>query len=201
VEPSVPPITWSLADEGIGILERAGLAALYMTLRAAQEQGVNLSPLEWTETDLTSTSVTLRWSGRDEDAFSKLFKWAWQVRDGVFYLPGVHRENEQRDFAFRRVTMHNGILGTFLQHPRIQPRAKAEDATVLPEQIEEGRHLQFRFRSVDPARHGMKPLKDLKALFRGERFVSDTVELSSWVLLVTGDVKVRKSGEVRRACS
>lgn len=181
MEPSVPPITWSLADEGMGVLERAGLAALYMTLRGAKEQGVGLSPLEWTEADLTATSVTLRWSGKDEDAFRKLFSWAWQVREGVFYLPGVHREKEQRDFAFRRVTTHSGILGTFLQHPRVQPRAKAEDATELMEEIEEGRQLRFRFRAVDPVSHGIKPLKDLKSLFARGKLADDAVELSSWV--------------------
>src|SRR5437867_10607443 len=100
-------ITWRLSDPGMEILERAGLAALYMTLRAAEEQAVDLCPLRWTAGDLAADAVTLRWIGKDEDAFQRLFAWAWQVRDGVFYLPGVHRDSEQRDFAYRRVTTHN----------------------------------------------------------------------------------------------
>ena len=32
-------MTWSLTDPGMGLLERAGLAAMYMSLKAADEAG------------------------------------------------------------------------------------------------------------------------------------------------------------------
>lgn len=176
-----PPITWRLSDPDIGILERAGLAALYMTLRAAEDQAVDLSPLHWTATDLTADSITLDWEGKDEDAFLKLFAWAWQARDGVFYLPGVHREPEQRDFAYRRAPTHNGLLGTFLQHNRVQPRAKAKDATKLVEHLQEDKQIQVQFLAVDPDRHGIKPLEDLRSCFQKGSLSTKAISLSGWV--------------------
>jgi len=174
-------ITWRLSDPDMGILERAGLAALYMTLRAAEEQKIDLRPLRWTTTDLTADSVTLDWEGKDEDAFDKLFAWAWQVRDGVFYLPAVHREAEQRDFAYRRVPTHSGLLGTFLQHNRVQPRAKGKDVTKLIEHLEEEKQIELRFLAIDPDHHGIRPLEDLRSCFQKGLFSTKTVSLSGWV--------------------
>ena len=92
-------ITWNLSDPGMGLLERAGLAALYMSLRTAEELGMKstLSPLSWSEDDLLPHSVTVRSTSDDRAAIAKLFEWAWQVRDGVLYLPAVHRALEVRD--------------------------------------------------------------------------------------------------------
>jgi hypothetical protein len=42
-------VTWCLSEEGMDLLERAGLAALYMALRAANEAGIDLSPLTWSD--------------------------------------------------------------------------------------------------------------------------------------------------------
>ena len=166
----------------MGILERAGLAALYMTLRAAEEQAVDLQPLYWNTEDLTADAVTLRWRGKDDEVFGKLFSWAWQVRDGVFYLPAVHRNSMERDFAYRRVPTHNGLLGTFLQHNNMQPRAKGKEATALFEQLDEARQLRVQFLAIDPKRHGIKPLKDLKLLFRKRTLSPQPVSLKSWVM-------------------
>jgi CRISPR-associated protein Cas8a1/Csx13 len=142
------PLTWNLSDPGMGLLERAGLAALYMSLRAAEEMGEDLAPLRWKQRDLTPESVTLRWDGSDEAAITRLMRWAWQVRDGVFYLPAVHREAKQRDFAFIRVAGHNGILKTFLQHVNTQIKG---DLNRVVEPIREGEELSFHYQSLDPA--------------------------------------------------
>jgi CRISPR-associated protein Cas8a1/Csx13 len=175
-------IVWSLTDDGMGVLERAGLAALYMSLRAAEEQSVDLSPLYWSQDDLTPNSVTLRWIVTDEEAFRKLFTWAWQVRDGVFYFPGIHRELNQKEFAYRRVFTHNGVLRTFLQHNRVQPRANAKDTSTLVEQISEDKQIRVRFLAIDKDRHGIKPLKDLKLLFHRGHLSNSPISLSGWVL-------------------
>jgi hypothetical protein len=59
------------------LLDRVGLAGLYMALQAATESGQDLSPLQWTDADLTSDSVTVRWCGPAKAAFQKLIEWAW----------------------------------------------------------------------------------------------------------------------------
>ncbi|MBI1893415.1 MAG: type I-MYXAN CRISPR-associated Cas8a1/Cmx1 [Candidatus Rokubacteria bacterium] len=171
-------ITWRLSDRGMGVLERAGLAALHMTLRAAEEQSADLRPLRWTAGDLTPDSVTLRWKEKGERAFKKLFEYAWQVRDGVFYLPGVHREDEQKEFAYRRVPTHNGLLGTFLQHINVQPRAK--EVTRITEQVEEDKQITVQFKVV--RRSHIKPIRDLKKLFLRKSLTTKPVTLSGWVM-------------------
>ena len=100
--PTEPPAeharTWKLSDPGMDLPKRAGLAGLYMALRAAREAKTDLSPLKWTEADLTSESVTVRWTGPAKPAFEKLMEWAWQVQDGVLYLPAIHDEGELAQF-------------------------------------------------------------------------------------------------------
>lgn len=144
---TIPPMTWNLSDPGMGLLERAGLAALYMSLRAAKEMGEDLAPLLWKPGDLTPESVTLHWEGTDEAAITKLMRWAWQVRDKVLYLPAIHRGGKPRDNAFLRLASHNGILNTALQHTKVQPKGEIIERY---EAIEEGKEMRCRFQSLDP---------------------------------------------------
>jgi CRISPR-associated protein Cas8a1/Csx13 len=119
--PAEQELTWQLSDPGMDLLERTGLAGLYMALQAADEAGVDLSPLHWQADDLTPNSVTVRWIGPAKPAFTKLMEWAWQVRDGVLYLPAVHDERQREVFQYR-VYMHNGIMRTFFQQVNVQPK-------------------------------------------------------------------------------
>ena len=68
-------------------------------------------------------SGLVRWSGPANPGFARLMEWAWQVRDGVLYLPAVH---DAKDAAMiqNRVAMHNGIMRTFLQHTNVQPKGE-----------------------------------------------------------------------------
>lgn len=168
-------IRWRLSDPGMDILERAGLAALHMTLQSAEKHSADLTPLHWT---IGPDYITLRWKGTDERAFKKLFEYAWQVRDGVFHLPGVHRDDEQREFTYRRVPTHNGILRTFLQHNRVQPRAK--EVTRITEQVEENKQISVSFKAV--GRSHIKPIRDLNALFLRKSLTTKLVTLSGWVM-------------------
>ena len=61
-------LTWSLTDPGMGLPERAGLAALWLTLKAADrnDERAALEPLTWEDGDLTDESVTVRWCGPPE---------------------------------------------------------------------------------------------------------------------------------------
>ena len=140
---NTPPVTWSLADPGMDLLERAGLAGLYMTLRAATDAGVDLSPLRWTDADLTADSVTVRWDGPAKPAFVRLMQWAWQVRDGVMYFPAVHDDVAAANWHLR-VPAHNGLMRTYFQNPNVQP---ALDAVTRVVQVEEERRLEFSYKT------------------------------------------------------
>ena len=150
-------LKWSLSDPGMGLLECAGLAAMYMSLRAAEESGHSLSALESRLGDLTPDSVTIRPAADDKTALTTLFEWAWQVPDGVFYLPGVHRSEESLQYVYKRVAMHNGIVRTFLQHPRVQPKGELIEQNVP---LDEGQEIRIAYQPVDPAK--IKPVDDLK---------------------------------------
>ncbi|MFW6106786.1 MAG: type I-MYXAN CRISPR-associated Cas8a1/Cmx1, partial [bacterium] len=172
-------LTWRLSDPGMGLLERAGLAALYMTLRAAEELKEDLSPLVWDESDMTSESVTVHFSTDLKTALTRLFQWAWQVHDGVLYLPAVHRDERVRDNSFIRVAMHNGITRTFLQHPRVQPKGEFVQQVV---QLDEDRQITVSYQCIEPGK--LKPVSDLERggfFTRKGEFGQAEVSLSGWV--------------------
>jgi CRISPR-associated protein Cas8a1/Csx13 len=192
-------LTWRLSDPGMDLLERAGLAGLYMALRAAAETNVDLSPLTWHEDDLKSDSVRVRWSNSAKPAFTRLLEWAWQVRDGVLYLPGVHDERDRAAFQFR-VPSHSGIMRTFLQHPNAQPKLESVNRVV---ELDEDKTITVSFeppavrvndqdRGINPktnrlhkkkvAAERVRPHEDLDKLFdRAGCFSTKEVSLSNWI--------------------
>ncbi len=144
-----PQIAWSLFDEGMGVLERAGLAGFHLSLAAADEwsekgekRAMKLkSILQW---KLEDAKVALFWD--DElQALTKLVEWSWQIRDGVYYMPGIHRGDDLREHAYLRVHAHQGLLGTFLQFGgRLRPKVKAPE--ILPVQFDEDPALSIALR-------------------------------------------------------
>ncbi|MBI4661755.1 MAG: type I-MYXAN CRISPR-associated Cas8a1/Cmx1 [Verrucomicrobia bacterium] len=193
-------LTWRLSDQGMDLLERAGLAGLYMALQSASKTG-SLSPLSWHEDDLRSDSVTVRWSGPAKPGFVKLMDWAWQLSEGLLYLPGVHDDRDRAALQYR-VPMHSGIMRTFLQHPNTQPKLEAVDRVI---EVEEDKTIVVRFeppaaRVDDPKRGNnpktkrlykkkiaadcLKPHTDLekkKFFDRAGCFSTNDVSLSNWV--------------------
>lgn len=192
--------TWDLSDPGMDLLERAGLAGLHMALTAATEAGRDLSPLTWTDADLTDESVTVRWTGPPKEAFQKLIEWAWQVRDGVLYFPAVHEQVDAANW-YLRVPMHNGIMGTFLQHPKVQSKGELFTRIV---RLDEGKELAVSYRPPvykaakpkkqtdpnkqqkpkKPLRTGMpsplKPHRDFVLFFRGEGLACPVKDSIKW---------------------
>ena len=76
--------------------------------------------------------LCLEWSeGNEKAALEAVVKWAWQVHDGVFFLPGVHRKREHLDCYHLRLHVHNGLLGTFFQFPRTIKKEKDPERKVV----------------------------------------------------------------------
>ncbi|MBA3313416.1 MAG: type I-MYXAN CRISPR-associated Cas8a1/Cmx1 [Planctomycetaceae bacterium] len=176
-------LSWKLSDSDMDLLERAGLAALYMTLRAAEEQVGDAKAdalrkvLRW---NMTHESVELRW-GKPEaakSALEALLAFAWQVRDGVLYLPAVHRDKRQRETYFLRLTEHNGVLNTFLQLEKIQPRGNGESRI---EAIDDDKEFVFRFQSLAGQVLAPHKSRTISALVGKKGLKPDDVELSSWI--------------------
>lgn len=80
--------------------------------------------LSW---ELTQDSIQITSKGE----FSKDFQWiinhGYQTKEGIFYCPGIHRS---KTIHKDRMHFHNAMMGTFLQHGRIQVRTKGGGTAV-----------------------------------------------------------------------
>ena len=135
-------VTFRLNEPGMGEHERVGLAGLSLSLTAAtawekQRQRWPLpKPVEKSLDRLRETisnlkapdfpfvedglGACLEWSeGNEKAALEAVVKWAWQVHDGVLFLPGVHRKREHLDCYHLRTHVHNGIFSTFWGKPNV----------------------------------------------------------------------------------
>lgn len=177
-------LSWSLADASLDVLGRLGLGAMALALDAAEEEGHDLSPLEGR---YSSRDLELSWPDdvSDQDALMPLFEWAWQTRGapagqppeeglGLLYLPAVHRGDARDDWR-QRLVEHSGILSTFLQHPRIQPKTKPKTAEL---HIDE---YVVRDRYVEPKKELVYVKDAAKLLFRRGKLVGGRVKLSSYI--------------------
>ena len=165
-------LTWSVTAPGLNALERCGLGAMAATIDAAE--GVDLTPLD---ASFNHDSVMLSWPDDvpARRALAQLIEFAWQARQpaaeeglGVLYLPAVHR-GSARDAYQDRLLEHNGILWTFLQHHRSQPKTKPPTR----------QRIEFEDRSVEV--HFKEPRTNLK-------YVS---EFSGKLFSKTGKLKAR----------
>ncbi|MEM8723130.1 MAG: type I-MYXAN CRISPR-associated Cas8a1/Cmx1 [Cyanobacteria bacterium P01_G01_bin.39] len=108
-----PKIEISLSDPAMTMLHRAGVAGLYMTLKALAKhyptQKSRQGNFKWT---LTKTSISLYWKGNDYEALDWLFAESFQISsDGLISLTGLQSHSRESQLA-----IHIGIKNTFLQH-------------------------------------------------------------------------------------
>ncbi|MBF2096985.1 MAG: type I-MYXAN CRISPR-associated Cas8a1/Cmx1 [Gloeomargaritaceae cyanobacterium C42_A2020_066] len=102
----------NLGDSHFTILHRAGLAGLWMTLAQLEREGV--APPEGLTWELTPQQVSLKWAGHDKTALDWLLRESFQLKDGLICLRGLDSGSMRLDV---QVVLHQGMLGTFLQHP------------------------------------------------------------------------------------
>ena len=108
-----PKIEISLSDPGMTMLHCAGVAGLYMTLKALAKRYPTLKSrqgnFKWT---LTKTSISLYWKENDYEALDWLFGESFQISsDGLISLTGLQSVSKESQLA-----IHIGIKNTFLQH-------------------------------------------------------------------------------------
>ena len=108
-----PKIEISLSDPGMTMLHRAGVAGLYMTLKALTKRYPTLKSrkgnFKWV---LTKNTIRLYWKGNDYEALDWLFTESFQISsDGLIALTGLQSPSWSSQLA-----IHVGIKNTFLQH-------------------------------------------------------------------------------------
>ncbi len=152
----------------MGEYERAGLTGLYLSLTAAQTWArqreawplpdavaERLDDLRQCVTNVDARgfpgaddghAVRLEWrAGTEIDTLTAIVNWAWQVHDGVLFLPAVHRKRQHLDCYYLRLHVHAGMLDTFFQHPRTLPRLNPRKTV---ERLDEERTFSVSYRPV-----------------------------------------------------
>ena len=122
-------LTCDLFTPGMTPLHRAGLGGLVSTLRWIDKKLPEAArpPGEWT---IGERSVTLAWekNGGAKRFFDQLFSLAFQLQEGIIYLPGQY--GELAPPLEVRAALQDGLLSSFYGHGKSRGREKkSEDRT------------------------------------------------------------------------
>ncbi len=111
-------LTVNLFGPGMTALHKVGLAGLWMTLRALEQERDHKAELpepggSW---ERTATTVTLRWDTDAAGFFKKLFEESFRIdKNGLVWFPGLGEPMNNPQHA---AILQEALLGTFLQHGR-----------------------------------------------------------------------------------
>ncbi|MGL6338023.1 MAG: type I-MYXAN CRISPR-associated Cas8a1/Cmx1 [Waterburya sp.] len=108
-----PKIEISLSNPGMTMLHRAGVAGLYITLKALAKRYPTVKSrqgnLKWV---LNNDSINLDWKGNDFETLDWLLKESFQISKlGLISLVGLDSQTLEN-----QLITHIGISNTFLQH-------------------------------------------------------------------------------------
>lgn len=118
-------LTIGLFDPGMTALHRAGLAGLWMTLKALEDENGGTAALPGGSWARSPTSVTLRWDGAPKPFFDALFKRSFKIdSNGLIWFPAFGEPTSHPEHA---VVLQEAMLGSFLQHVRTRKADKAAD--------------------------------------------------------------------------
>ncbi len=135
-------LDFDLGDPNLTLLHRAGLAGLWMTLRQLEREDnqVENRPggLNWElaedEKQVVHRRITLRWEGNDRDVLDWLLTESFQISDeGLISLRGL--DSKTMDIR-PQLIVHQGILGTFLQHNSTHKSAGTDSRSFLIDEAE-----------------------------------------------------------------
>jgi CRISPR-associated protein Cas8a1/Csx13 len=106
-------MTLKLSAPGMTSLHKAGLAGLYMTLKAFDKNDVEIEGLTW---KLEDNQITLSWTDETpKKAFDKLVKKSFWIDDnGFIRLYGL--EPRQEMTLEQRHLLYQSLLNSFLQY-------------------------------------------------------------------------------------
>lgn len=156
-------------------LHRAGLAGLYMSLKHLES--LRGEVIDW---DLSSDSITLRWSCTDKQALTWLLNNTYQLSgynesvEGIIVIPCLGSINTDT-----KITIHNGILNSFLQHPSsvggdgIKQQALPFDETQAP--------LEVKYKAIKRYNHqDLKPFAK-KGLYDKQDNFLPYIRIAQWL--------------------
>lgn len=152
---------------------RAGLAGLYMNLDGLSQEDAPCG-LTW---KLKKNGIDLEWEGDSPEPLQWILKESWKVREGVLYCPAIHKSDA---LTSERVHFHRGMMATFLQHNKIQPREGQESFSVDLDD------KKFKYSILSLSEKNLKYIKDFddesKSSFRNPWNMDRAISLSGYVL-------------------
>jgi CRISPR-associated protein Cas8a1/Csx13 len=128
-------LDFDLGNPNLTLLHRTGLAGLWMTLRQLEREDnqVENRPggLNW---QLNRRWLMLNWEGNDQEVLDWLLRESFQISDeGLISLRGL--DSKTMDIQ-PRLIVHQGILGTFLQHNSTHKSAGTDSRSFLIDEAE-----------------------------------------------------------------
>ncbi|MBX9695863.1 MAG: type I-MYXAN CRISPR-associated Cas8a1/Cmx1, partial [Cyanobacteria bacterium] len=163
-------MTISLNAPGMTALHQAGLAGLYMTLKAFDESGQSIDGLSWS---LEDNFVQLNWTGDDKKAsINELANKSFWLDNGFIRLAGL--EINSPPSIEQKHLLYTALLNSFLQ---FGPHRPTENKRTLSYEIDERPIYIKEFAPIKSFRH-----QDVAKDFVGEdgNFLRE-VEAAGWL--------------------
>ncbi|GJD21335.1 hypothetical protein RIVM261_062910 [Rivularia sp. IAM M-261] len=153
-------------------LHRVGLAGLYMSLNYLQPWKGNV--IDW---DLTPESIILRWKCTDREALTWLLNHTYQLHDSIQGLIKIPALGEiSTDTA---VTIHNGILSTFLQHPSSVGGEGIKKCTL---QFDENQTMEVDYKAINRYNHqDLNPFAKT-GLYDKQDYFLPYIRIAQWLI-------------------
>lgn len=146
------PLVYRLSDPGYTIYHRAALGGLAATVRAWEDDDNDYNPPEGITAKLTRDTVELSWSNGLPalEIAQRILKASFKLTDDkLIDLPGHNIREDKRGL---RLAIHNGIIGTFLQHNKMRPGEKQPRSIKIATADDEEGEL-FTYKAVDSYAH------------------------------------------------
>ena len=141
-------LTCDLFAPGMTPLHRAGLGGLVSTLRWIDKSlpDTERPPGQWT---IDEHSVTLSWNEAGAKSFfDRLFNCAFQIQEGLIYLPGQYGEISPPLEV--RAALHEGLLLSFYDHG---PTSRGSEAAIESTYEVDDKPVSYRYLSLSWYKH------------------------------------------------
>jgi CRISPR-associated protein Cas8a1/Csx13 len=143
-------MTIDLFGPGMTALHKAGLAGLWMTLKALEEEHGE-AKLDGGCWERAPTSVTLHWEGKANVFFDALFKASFKIdKNGLIWFPAL---GEPMDHPQHAVVLQESVLGSFLQHGRTRKSDSSAEPHGSVSVDVDGRNVPLQFHRVSEYAH------------------------------------------------
>jgi CRISPR-associated protein Cas8a1/Csx13 len=162
-----------LGDPNLTLLHRAGLAGLWMTLNYFEDNPSEKRPqgLSW---QLTPRQVTLQWEGNDFEVLDSLLKESFQLHRGVISLKCL--DSKELTDIQTRLIVHQGILGTFLQHTSTHKSTDVVKETLQIDEDSPEIFISYKFLESYVYQEFAKQLCDSKG-----RLLNKPLKVAGWL--------------------